>query len=105
MLPTSPAATAAKGGCPADKATLELALKANAPVADSIVLGSGLRDIVCFQTFAVARTTPDQVDAATVLFVYDQATAKWKAVTAGTAIDCTGKGVPAAAVAALPGCG
>jgi hypothetical protein len=61
--------------------------------------------VTCYQDFAVAVTTPTQVDAATVLFSYDKAKGVWTAVTGGTAISCSEHGVPAAVIPHLPGCG
>jgi hypothetical protein len=93
----------AKAGCPVDAATLEKAFKANAQLADAIVLGNGLRDVTCYQDFAVAHTTPTNVDPATVLFSYDKSKGAWTAVTGGTSIQC-GKVVPNAVIPHLPGC-
>jgi hypothetical protein len=93
----------AKAGCPVDAATLEKAFKANAQLADAIVLGNGLRDVTCYQDFAVARATPTNVDAATVLFSYDKTKSVWTAVTGGTSIQC-GNVVPDAVIPHLPGC-
>jgi hypothetical protein len=96
--------TAASGGCPVDAATLEKAFKANADLANAIILGGGFVNITCYQDFAVARATPTDVDAALVLFAYNKATGTWAAVTGGTAVPCGEHGVPAAVVPHLPGC-
>jgi hypothetical protein len=105
---TTPVATtapaSAKQGCPVDASTLEQAFKANADLAGAIVLGGGLRKVTCYQDFAVAVTTPTEVDPATVLFSYDKAKGVWTAVTGGTAISCGEHGVPAAVISHLPGC-
>jgi hypothetical protein len=95
--------TAPKAACPVDAATLETAFNANAGLAAAIVLGNGLTNITCYQIYAVAHTTPTNVDPALVLFVYDQNTHTWAAVTAGTAVPCA-QYVPASVVAQLPGC-
>jgi hypothetical protein len=96
-------ATTRQAACPVDAATLEKAFKANTALASAIVLGGGLTRITCYQGYAVAHTTPTNVDPALVLFVYDQTTHTWAAVTAGTAVRC-GQYVPPAVVPHLPGC-
>jgi hypothetical protein len=100
---STPSMTAPSAACPVDAATLETAFKANAGLASAIVLGGGLINITCYQDYAVARTTPTNVDPALVLFVYEETTHTWTAVTAGTAVPC-GQYVPAAAISHLPGC-
>ena len=100
----APPPTTAAAACPVDAATLEKAFKANTALASAIVLGGGLTRITCFQGYAVAHTTPTNVDPALVLFVYDKGTHTWAAVTAGTAVRCGEHGVPAAVVPHLPGC-
>jgi hypothetical protein len=99
-----PPTTAPAAACPVDAATLETAFKANTALASAIVLGGGLTRITCYQGYAVAHTTPTNVDPALVLFVYDRGTHTWAAVTGGTAVPCGEHGVPAAVVAHLPGC-
>ncbi len=101
--PTTASPTAAPDGCPVDAATLEKAFKANADLAANVILGGGLVRITCYQGYAVAHTTPTEVDSALVLFIYNASTATWSAVTAGTAVPC-GDFVPAAVVPHLPGC-
>jgi hypothetical protein len=90
-------------GCPVEAATLERAFKANTALADAIVMGSSLREVACYQDFATALTTPDQVDTATVLFSFNPATATWSALTGGTDVNCADK-VPAAIIPHLPRC-
>ena len=67
------------------------------------MLGSGFREVTCYQNYATAVATPSDVDAAAVVFRFDPATATWAAITGGTSIDCTGK-VPADVIPHLPGC-
>ena len=98
-MPGAPPAAA----CPVDAATLEKAFKATQALANAIVLGGGLNRITCYQGYAVAHTTPTNVDPALVLFIYDRTTQAWTAVTAGTSVRC-GEHVPAAVVPHLPGC-
>jgi hypothetical protein len=100
---TRATSAAADAACPVDAATLEKAFKANHDLASAILLGGGLNRITCYQGYAVAHTTPTNVDPALVLFVYDRTTQTWTAVTGGTAVPC-GKDVPAAVVPHLPGC-
>jgi hypothetical protein len=98
----TPAATG-PAGCPVDAAKLEAAFKASKSISEAIALGSGFRDIVCYEDFAVARATPTNVDAALVLFSYDRGTGAWSALTGGTSVDC-GAYAPPAVVEHLTGC-
>jgi hypothetical protein len=101
---TAPAPTTPAAGCPVTAATLEAAFTANAELAGAIVLGGGFARITCYHDYAVAHTTPTNVDPALVLFAYDPATGVWRALTGGTAVPCGEHGVPAAVVTHLPGC-
>ena len=101
---TPPATTAAPAGCPVDAATLQQAFQANAALARAIILGGGLVGITCYQNFAVAHTTPTNMDSALVLFSFDPTTGTWTAVAGGTAVPCGDHGVPASVVPHLPGC-
>jgi hypothetical protein len=82
------AAAPSPSGCP-DALTLKTAFQANASISKAIVLGNGFVDIKCAGGFAIAQATPTNVDAARVLFKYDQASSGWTAITAGTGFACT----------------
>ncbi|GAA2605768.1 hypothetical protein GCM10010399_41000 [Dactylosporangium fulvum] len=81
--PTKPGASP-QAGCPVDAATLEKAFREHKELSTHLVLGAGLTDISCVQDYATARTRPDNVDPATVLFNYDGTKKLWLAVAGGT---------------------
>jgi hypothetical protein len=101
--PTKPGASP-QAGCPVDAATLEKAFVANTDVSNAVDIGKGLTDISCADNWATARTQPEAMDQATVLFQYDTAKKQWLAVAGGTDNVCTGQ-VPAAVVKKLKNCG
>jgi hypothetical protein len=105
-VPSSAAAAspaAAASSCPVTAATLEKAFKANAVIADAIVLGKGFRDISCYAGWATAAAQPANLEAATVLFKYDTAKKTWAAISGGTDGVCRDR-VPADIATHLKGC-
>lgn len=100
--PTKPGASP-QAGCPVDAATLEKAFVANLDVSNAVDVGKGLTDVSCADDWATARTQPEAMDKATVLFQYDTAKKQWLAISGGTDGVCTGH-VPAAVVKKLKNC-
>jgi hypothetical protein len=101
--PAPPSAGPSAAGCPVTAAALEKAFKANAKVADALVLGKGLTNVSCYQGYATASTQPTNVDVAVVLFRYDTAKKVWTAVGGGTDGVCR-DAVPDAIATHLKGC-
>jgi hypothetical protein len=101
--PTKPGASP-QAGCPVDAATLAKAFVANLEVSNAVDIGTGLTDISCADNWATARTQPEAVDAATVLFQYDTTKQQWLALAGGTDGVCTGQ-VPPAIAKKLKNCG
>lgn len=101
--PAAPSPVTAPSSCPVTAATLEKAFKANAQIADAIVLGKGFKDVSCYAGWATASAQPTNLEAAVVLFKYDAAKKTWAAVSGGTDGVCRDK-VPADIATHLKGC-
>ncbi|MBE1489036.1 hypothetical protein [Plantactinospora soyae] len=104
---TTPAATPASAdGCPVDPMTLFAALEANKELSAAVdARVSGVRNVACHRGYATAVTVvpPELADPAFIAFKYDQGTATWTAMVAGTDGICT-KLVPADVIPKLSGC-
>ncbi|MFC6023314.1 hypothetical protein ACFP2T_45070 [Plantactinospora solaniradicis] len=104
---TAPSATpASTDGCPVDPMTLFAALEANKELSAAVdARVSGVRNVACHRGYATAVTVvpPELADPALIAFRYDQGTATWKALVAGTDGICADL-VPADIIPKLSGC-